>query len=330
MDYRALNAATVRQLWPAARIDNILASFTGVKWFTVLDLNAAFHQIAFSSEQDAELAAFVTEDGLYQMRAMPFGLTNALAIMQRLIDRVLAPHKKYALAYMDDIIIFSPTFEQHLEHASAVLRTLLEHRLAIKPTKCRFAHRKVRFLGFIVSDQGISTDPAYVRAVTDFPSPNDKSLTPSKRAARVMEFCGMVGYYRRFARGLADLEKPLRALTLKDAPWVWTTEHQEAFDGIKKALSSAPVLAHPDFSLMDSFIISTDASKVGIGAVLSQVGHDGVERPIFMCSRTTSPAESRYAPTALECLAVVYYIEVFKFYVGGSTFKVRTDHRALQ
>ena len=149
---------------------------------------------------------------------MHFGLTNALAIMQRLIDRVLAPHKKYALAYMDDIIIFSPTFEQHLEHASAVLRTLLEHRLAIKllSDKCRFAHRKVRFLGFIVSDQGISTDPAYVRAVTDFPSPDDKSLTPSKRAARVMEFCEMVGYYRRFARGLADLEKPLRALTLKD------------------------------------------------------------------------------------------------------------------
>jgi putative NADPH-quinone reductase len=126
MDYRALNAATVRQLWPAARIDNILASFTGAKWFTVLDLNAAFHQIAFSSEQDAELAAFVTENRLYQMRAMPFNLTNAPAIMQRLIDRVLAPHKKYALAYMDDIIVLSPTFEQHLEHASAVLlKTLL-------------------------------------------------------------------------------------------------------------------------------------------------------------------------------------------------------------
>ncbi len=140
-----------------------------------------------------------------------------------------------------------------------------------------------------------------------------------------MELCGMVGYYRRFAQGLADLEKPLRALTLKDAPWVWTTEHQEAFDSIKKALSSAPVLAHPDFSLMDSFIISTDASKVEICAVLSQVGHDGVERPIFICSRTTSPAESRYAPTALECLAVVYYIEVFRFYVGASTFKVRTS-----
>jgi pyruvate/2-oxoacid:ferredoxin oxidoreductase alpha subunit len=120
-----------------------------------------------------------------------------------------------------------------------------------------------------------------------------------------MEFCGLVGYYRRFVRGFADLEKSLQALTFKDAPWVWTTEHQEAFDGIKKALSSAPVLAHPDFSLMDSFIISTDASKVGIGAVLSQVGLDGVERPIFICSRTISPAESRYAPTALECLAVV-------------------------
>ena len=212
MDYRALNAATVRQIWPAARIDNILSSFSGAQVFSVLDLNAAFHQIAFSSEKDAELAAFVTEDGHYQMRAMPFGLTNAPAIMQRLIDKVLTPHKKYALAYMDDIIIFSSDFATHLEQLSAVLKTLCEHKLAVKASKCRFAQRQVRFLGFVVSDLGISTDPAYVRAVSEFPSPNDPMLPHAKKIARILEFCGMVGYYRRFARCLGTLEKPLRTL----------------------------------------------------------------------------------------------------------------------
>ena len=130
---------------------------------------------------------------------------------------MLADHKKYALAYMDDIIIFSSDFESHLLHVTAVLKTLGDHKLAIKPSKCRFAQRQVRFLGFIISDSGISA--AYVRTVSEFPTPNDPSLSHSK-VSRVLEFCGMVGYYRRFARSLGTLEKPLRALTLKDAPWM--------------------------------------------------------------------------------------------------------------
>ena len=317
MDYRALNAATVRQLWPAARTDTLLSSFSGSKWFSVIDLNAAFHQIGFSTEQDAELAAFVTESGHYQMKCMPFGLTNAPAIMQQLIDRVLAPHKRYALAYMDDIVIFSATFEDHVKHIDEVLRSLTAHSLAIKPSKCRFAQRQVRFLGFVVSGEGISTDPAYVRGITEFPSPNDPSLSGSKKVARLISFLGIVGYYRRFSRQLATMERPLRELTLKDAPWHWEAAQQHAFDEIKLAISSAPVLAHPDFSRLDHFIISTDASKDGIGAVLSQVGSDDIERPIFVSSRATSVAESRYAPTALECLAVVYYLRYLSFTLLG-------------
>ena len=129
---------------------------------------------------------------------MPFGLTNAPAIMQQLIDRVLAPHKRYALAYMDDIIIFSATFEDHVKHIDEVLRSLTAHSLANKPSKCRFAQRQVRFLGFVVSGEGISTDPAYVRGITEFPSPNDPSLSGSKKVARLISFLGIVGYYRRF------------------------------------------------------------------------------------------------------------------------------------
>ena len=213
---------------------------------------------------------------------------------------------------------------------SAVLEALTAHSLAIKPSKCRFAQRQVRFLGFVVSDEGISTDPSYVRGITDFPSPNDPALSVSKRVARLVSFLGIVGYYRRFCRQLATMERPLRELTLKNATWTWNSDQQQAFETIKRTISSAPVLAHPDFGRMDQFIISTDASKEGIGAVLSQIGSDGIERPIFISSRATSSTESRYAPTALECLAVVYYIEVFKFYVAGSRFTVRTDHRALQ
>jgi hypothetical protein len=187
-------------------------------FFTTLDLQNAFHQVAFASTRDAELAAFVTESGHYQFTCMPFGLMISPIVFQRLIDTVTQPLRRFTVAYMDELLIHSPSFDEHCTHIAAVLSALTRAELYVKPSKCKIAQRSVKFLGFIVSDSGLMADPKMVRSITDFPTPNDPSLSLSKRVARCLQFVGLSGFYRRFAAKLSSVEAPLRKLTLKDTP----------------------------------------------------------------------------------------------------------------
>jgi hypothetical protein len=257
---------------------------------------------------------------------------------------------------MDDIVILSTSYKENLRHVAAVLDPLRQNCLAIKPSKCRFNQPQVRFLGFVITTTGLSTDPAYSRAVTNFPSPSDQP-TPSKKVDAVERFCGMAGFYRpspndqptlskkvdaverlcgmagfcrRFARNLAVHKRALRELTMANTLWIWGEAQQTAF--LRRCQTHpkhCSYLAYSDFTLMINFIITTDAIQVGIGAVLSQAGADGFERPIFIAPRVTTLGKSRNAPDALKALVVVHYVEFFKPYVGGSSFMVVTDHRAL-
>jgi hypothetical protein len=230
---------------------------------------------------------------------------------------------------MDDLLIHSASFDEHCTHITAVLSALTKAELYVKPSKCRFAQKSVKFLGFIVSDSGLMADSKMVQAITSFPTPNDPSLSVSKRVARCLQFLGLSGFYRRFAGKLSSVEAPLRKLTLKDAPWVWGAPQENAFETIKKIMTNAPVLAFADFSLPDNFRVYTDASKIGLGGVLTQVDREDVERPVYFASRATSKAEKNYPTTAHECLSVVYFVTLFNFYLAGRKFTVYTDHSAL-
>jgi hypothetical protein len=260
---------------------------------------------------------------------MPFGLMNSPIVFQRLIDKVTQPLRAFTVAYMDDLLIHSASFDEHCTHITAVLSVLTKAELYVKPSKSRFAQKSVKFLGFIVSDSGLMADSKMVQATASFPTPNDPFLSVSKRMARCLQFLGLSDFYRRLTEKLSSVGAPLQKLTLKDAPWVWGAPQENAFKTIKEIMSQAPVLAFADFSLSDNFRVYTDASKIGLGGVLTQVDRKNVERPVYFASRATSKSEKNYPTTALECLSVVYFVTLFNFYLAGRKFVVYTDHSAL-
>ena len=219
---------------------------------------------------------------------MPFGLTNAPAMFQRLMAVVLRGlTPMMCLVYLDDIIVFSTTFEEHVERLRLILSRLREAGLKLKPRKCKLLCEQVRFLGHVVSVKGVSTDPEKIRAIIDWPTPTC--------VKDVRSFLGMAGYYRRFIREFSTVARPMNKLLEKDVPFAWTEDVDGSFQVLKKALSSAPILSFPDFNL--PFLVDTDASNSGLGAVLSQVGLDNVERPVYFASRTLNRAERKYSTT---------------------------------
>ena len=267
IDYRKLNNITRKDSYPLPRIDESLDSLAEMQFFSTLDLASGYWQIGL--DEDAKLkSAFCTQNGLYQFKVMPFGLTNAPATFQRLMERVLTGLQwQTCLVYIDDIIIFSKTFDQHIDHLAEVFRRLKSAGLKLKPKKCSIFKTEVTYLGHIVSREGISTDPEKTKAV-------EKWSTP-ETASEVRSFLGLCSYYRRFVPDFATIAKPLIRLTEKNVPFVWTSDEEDAWLKLKNLLTSAPVMAYPDSKA--TFILDTDASQVGIGAVLSQV-KNGEER----------------------------------------------------
>ena len=252
---------------------------------------------------------------------MPFGLTNAPATFQRLMNAVfrgLTPMQ--CLVYLDDIIIFSHTFDEHLVRLKSVLEALRNAHLKVKLRKCHLLCAEVKFLGHIVSAKGIATDPDKTKAVREWPVPTSVKTLQS--------FLGFASYYRRFIQGFASITSPLNALLAKDARFLWLSEHQRAFELLRDAFSSAPILAFPDFS--KPFVVDTDASGAGLGAVLSQIGKDGFEHPVAFISRTLSKAERNYNVTRLELLGVVWACRALKPYLLSQKFLLRTDHGSLR
>ena len=320
IDYRRLNSITKKDIYPLPRIDDTLDSLARQQYFTTVDLAFGYWQVGMDG-QSQEKTAFTTHSGLYEFHVMPFGLCNAPATFQRLMEVVLQGlvHKS-CLVYLDDILVIGCTFTEHLNNLVKVFSRLRQAGLHLKPSKCCLARTEVEYLGHVVSQGGVAADPKKVEAVQAYPVPtNWKSIR---------SFLGLASYYRRFIPNSSSVARPLHILTQKNVQFNWTMECQKAFDTLKKLLTQAPLLAYPDFT--QPFMLETDASVEGLGAVLAQQKPDLSVHPIAYASRTLLSHERNYGTSELEGLGVVWAVKIFPHYLYGHECHVYTDHEALK
>lgn len=324
IDFRKLNLATVKDAYPlpviSESIDEIGSSKATV--FSSLDLRSSYHQVELNPTDGSTLrTAFQTPSGgLYHFETVPFGLTNAPSLFQRVMEKLMrGAHHSYCLIYIDDLLVFSSDFEQHLVHLGEVFDRLLAAGLTLKPSKCSFAKKEVHYLGFIIDRHGIRPDEGKVKIIKEFPAP--RSVT------EVKSFLGLANYYRRFVKGMAEIAAPLNRLTKKGVDFVWSDECQASFNAIKERLISEPILAYPRFD--KPFIIQCDASAWACGAILCQE-IDGKEQVVCYAGRKFNDAETRYSASERELLAVLFGVKTFKPYIYGRRFRLVTDHFALK
>ncbi|CAG2249075.1 unnamed protein product [Mytilus edulis] len=292
IDFRPINSLTIKDSYPLCRIDDSLDALRGSKWLSVLDLSSGYWQVEMD-ENDKEKTAFTSTKGLFHFNVMPMGLCNGVATFQRLMEYTLAGlNWQTCLIYIDDIIVFSDSFESHLSRLSDVLDRIALQGLKVSPKKCSLFQKQVSFLGHIVSSEGIATDPDKIASVKTWPLP--KSMTD------VRSFLGTCSYYRKFIKSFAEIARPLHKLTEKNCTFDWTNECNEAFEKLQMTLMSAPILGYPDMT--KQFILDTDASGFGIGAVLSQI-HEGKEVVVAYYSKSLSKAQRQYCVTRRELLA---------------------------
>ena len=319
VDFRKLNNITVKNSYPLPDIADILSSLKNAKIFSCLDLRSGYWQIEVE-EKDREKTAFVCHMGLFEFNVMPFGLCDAPPVFQDLMNKVLGKAlNRFAFAYLDDIIVYSSSVEEHIEHLQYVFDRLREANLRCKPSKCEFAKTTISYLGHVVSENGITPDPEKVAVI--------HKLHPPQTVKEVRSFIGMASYYRKFTENFSEIASPLTDLTRKNAVFHWNKQCQEAFNRLKIALSSAPLLAHPDFS--KPFNLYTDASAYAVGAVLTQEFPEG-ERVIQYLSRRLSPGQGKWAVIEREAYAIVFAINKLRPYLLGSKFTVYTDHKPLR
>ena len=318
-DFRKLNEVTIKDAYPLPRIDMCLDCLGAAKYFTTMDLQSGYWQLEVDPV-DRHKTAFTTKYGLFEYAKLPMGLCNAPSTFQRCMELILRGLQwKTVLIYLDDIIIFSPTIEDHLTQLAEVLRLLQSAGLKLKPSKCDLLKKEVVFLGHVVNGCGVSPNPKLISAVKDWKEPST--------VRQVQQFLGLCNYYRRFIYQFSNIAAPLSQLTQKDSDFEWSPECQIAFDGLKAALCDAPILAYPKSSGM--FVVDTDASNVGIGGVLSQI-QDGEERVICFASKKLNKSQRRYCVTRRELLAVVVFLQEFRHYLLGQQFILRTDHNSLR
>jgi transposase InsO family protein len=321
VDYRMLNAATVKSRYPLPNIQDLFDQVKGAQWFTKLDLFSGYHQVPVHAP-DVFKTAIVTRYGQFEYTVMPFGLCNAPATFSTLMNKVFAPHlDDFVLVYLDDILVYSKTLEEHVEHLRKVLAILQKQQLFAKLKKCEFAKPSIDYLGHIISKDGIRTDPAKVAAVLEWPVPTS--------VHDVRSFLGLCSYYRRFVPKFAEVAAALTDLTradVRDVKAAWGPKQQAAFEELKRLLTSTPVLRHADSS--KPYMLRCDASEFAIGSVLMQE-HEGQLHPVAYQSRKLSPAESRYGAYAREMLAVMDALRHFDNYIDGQHVTVESDHEAL-
>nr|XP_020161515.1 uncharacterized protein LOC109746825 [Aegilops tauschii subsp. strangulata] len=313
-DFRHLNAITLKSKYRVPIIDELLDELAGACWFTKMDLKAGFHQIRLAPGEEYK-TAFQTHHGHFEFLVVAMGLTGAPATFQGTINFDLSPLlRKCVLCFFDDILVFSKTFEEHLEHVAQVLTILKEKEWKVKMSKCAFAQQEIAYLGHVISAQGVSTDPAKITVVQQYPTPTN--------VKEVRGFLGLSGYYRKFIKHYGIIAKPLTELLKKGMPFVWTSVTEEAFVVLKQALTSAPVLDVPDFS--KPFTVETDACEYGIGAVLMQQGH-----PLAFVSKALGPNNRGLSVYEKEYLAILLAIDQWRSYLQMQQFIIKTDHKSL-
>ena len=322
VDFRWLNNVTVKCAYPLPLQQELLDRLAGHRYYTALDLKSGFWQVPLNP-RDREKTAFPTHRRLFHFKVMPFGLCNAPATFQSVMQQVLGPLLfNGALTYLDDVLVYSKTFDEHVELLRKVFERLREAGLKLQLKKCKFFQSSVRYLGHVISENGATIDPDKVTAISQFPRPND--------ASSLRRFNGMASYLRRFVPNFAAHSACLTKLVNAEH-FEWRTEHEHAFNALKAAIASATELAFPHFD--KPFMISADASDYALGAVLSQTQlfkGKQVDRPIAFASRTLTPTECNYPTYEKECLALVFATQQFRHYILGNKITFLSDHRPHQ
>jgi hypothetical protein len=321
IDYRALNDITIKNSYPLPRVDELFDRLQGAKYFSKIDLRSGYHQIRIANE-DVPKTAFRTRYGHYEFLVLPFGLTNAPATFMHLMHQSFREHlDNFVIVFLDDILIFSKTLEEHEAHVRKVLEILRKEKLYAKESKCELFKTEVEFLGHIVGRDGVRMMEDKVKAVQDWPTPT--------RVTHVRAFLGMAGYYRKFVKDFSKIAAPLSDLTKETVKFDWGHPQEEAFRRLKDAISKGPVLILPDPNL--PYVVNTDASGFAIGAVLQQDQGRGLQ-PIAFLSKKMLDAETRYPVHEQELLSIIHALSTWRHYLLGSSFKVRvlTDHHSLQ
>ena len=322
VDFRALNEITTKDVYPLPLIRDVLDNLKGCKIFSKIDLQKAFHQLPIKLEDQAK-TAFITQKGLWEYKFMPFGLANAPSAFQRLMDAALGSLNWHVcMVYMDDIIVYSKNFTDHIRDLRKVFRALSSAGLKAKRSKCEFFRTELKFLGHIICAEGTYPDPEKIAAIIDIPQPT--SIKEMK------QFMGAVQYYGGYIRNLSSIASPLNDLTKKGTNVIaqWDFRCDEAFALVKEAMATAPVLSPPDWS--QPFILYTDASNSGFGAVLAQVDEKGEEHPVRFLSKSLSKEEKNHATIELEAGAMYWAIQKCRAYLSSNkAFTVITDHNPL-
>lgn len=319
VDYRRLNSITVPDSYPLPRIDDLLHEAKPTPFMTTLDLKSGYWQIKVR-DADQDKTAFITPFGIFKFLRMPFGLRNAPSTFQRVIDqfRVSLGHVKI-LAYLDDLLIFSATFEGHMSDLKDVFQKLREYNFTVNREKCRFVCSTIKYLGHVITPEGLKVDQEKTKAILERPPPGNLK--------HLISFLQTCSWYRRFIKNFSNIAEPLTRLTKKNVSWNWKTEQQNAYQALKELLSSPPILKQADHT--KPYIVKTDASNYALGAVLVQ-GEGELEHPIEYASRLLTKAERNYSTTEREALAVVWAISKFAGYIEGSRITILTDHQALR
>ena len=305
-------------LVPLPKIDELYTNLQGYKVFSTLDLRSGYYHIGLSDSAKPKTAFVVSGMGKFEFNRVPFGLAQAPAYFQRLINEVLTDCN-FAMGYLDDIIIFSKTEEEHLQHLEEIFEQLRKAGLKLKLQKCSFFKKHIQYLGHLISDEGIQPLPQKLESIAKMPVPQN--------AKQVKQFLGLVGYYRKFVPCFSDIARPLTQLTRKNEGFNWSTECDKCFHMLKDYLQEAPILRYPDPTA--DYILYTDASKYAYAEVLTQ-SIDGTDHPVAYTSGLFRGSQLNWAALTKEAYAMYMLIKKLSFYLDSAQITLRSDHLPLK